>query len=72
MSLVYFDNRVDEFVFIGNLYPALGTYEIGVHAVIKQATGYVVSSFTFELAVMDELPQESTEEEHAAAEPICL
>ena len=43
MSLVYFDNSIDEFVFTGSMYPDYGTYEIKVYAAIKQGTGIAVS-----------------------------
>ena len=73
-SLVFFDSDTQEFVFVGYQSPTLGTYDILVTATIRSGAQYLTSSFTFELAVVDQLPVEETDSEAAAEEEesICL
>ena len=52
--MVYYDSKAEEVVIMGGQSPAVGTYTIVVTASVKSATGYVCSSFEFDLAVCGE------------------
>jgi hypothetical protein len=61
-SIVYFDNQMNELVFVGGLAPDIGSYEIRVVASIRAQDTYLDSSFTFTLAVVGLLPSEIQDE----------
>ena len=68
-SIVYFNSVSQEFEFFGGQSPAVGTYEIGVTAVLRSATQFIMSTFTFELVVYD--PQAPVVESTPAETPLC-
>jgi len=51
--MVYYDSATKEVVIMGGQIPAVGTYSIVVTGSVKSATGFVCSSFQFELSVPD-------------------
>jgi hypothetical protein len=68
-SIVYFNSVSQEFEFVGGQSPAIGTYEIGVTAVLRSATQFIMSTFTFDLVVYD--PQAPVEESTSAETQLC-
>jgi hypothetical protein len=58
-SLVYFDGKTQELVFVGDQYPPFGTYEVIVKALVRRAgvPGFYISSqFTLTVYVVDQVP----------------
>ena len=51
--MVYYDSGEKKLVILGGQSPTVGIYSIVVTASVKSATGYVCSSFAFDLEVYD-------------------